>query len=278
MRLIAFGGDARTDGVLDAAEKAGWETLHITGEYAGELPSADAVLLPWARSFRENSLIVQQGEKSMTRESVLAKIPPCAAALVGRDVRDEELPQVGRVIRPDGDERFLRLNARLTAEGAMMTLMRVRKRALLSSTAVITGYGRIGQEMAARLCAMGTFVIVCARSEEQMRMAHAAGAHPVPLSRLAAACRQADVIVNTIPAHVLGADALEAIGRDTPIVELASPPYGMDMQEAVRRGLQVCVEGGLPGRYAPMDAGGALFDALARGMAEIEEGEEKADE
>ncbi len=31
MRLIAFGGDARTDGVLDAAEKAGWETLHITG-------------------------------------------------------------------------------------------------------------------------------------------------------------------------------------------------------------------------------------------------------
>ena len=63
-----------------------------------------------------------------------------------------------------------------------------------------------------------------------------------------------------------------------PIVELASPPYGMDMQEAVRRGLQVCVEGGLPGRYAPMDAGGALFDVLARGMAEIEEGEEKADE
>ena len=52
----------------------------------------------------------------------------------------------------------------------------------------------------------------------------------------------------------------------------------MDMQEAVRRGLQVCVEGGLPGRYAPMDAGGALFDALARGMTEIEEGEEKADE
>ena len=115
MRLIAFGGDARVCGVLGAAEKAGWETLHITGEYAGELPSADAVLLPWARSFRESSLIVQQGEKSMTRESVLAKIPPCAAALVGRDVRDEELPQVGRVIRPDGDEVFLRLNARLTA-------------------------------------------------------------------------------------------------------------------------------------------------------------------
>ena len=40
----------------------------------------------------------------------------------------------------------------------------------------------------------------------------------------------------------------------------------MDMQEAVRRGLQVCVEGGLPGRYAPLDAGEALFDALTRAM------------
>ena len=54
------------------------------------------------------------------------------------------------------------------------------------------------------------FVIVCARSEEQMRMAHAAGAHPVPLAQIAAACRQADVIINTIPAHVLGDAALAA--------------------------------------------------------------------
>ena len=278
MRLIAFGGDARVRGTLSAAENAGWETLHITGDYAGDIPSADAVLLPWARSFRENELVVQQGEKSMTRESVLAKIPPCTAALVGGDVRDEELPQVGRVIRPDRDEAFLRFNARLTAEGAMMTLLRVRKRALLASTAVITGYGRIGQEMTARLCAMGMFVIVCVRSEEQMRRAHAAGAHPVPLSQIAAACRQADVVVNTVPAHVLDEEALAAMRRDTPIIELASPPYGLDMQRAVQLGLQVCVESGLPGRYAPMDAGRALFDALMRGMTAVEEKGEKADE
>ena len=270
MRLIAFGGDARTDGVLDAAEKAGWETLHITGEYGAEIPSADAVLLPWARSFRENSLIVQQGEKSMTRENVLAKIPPCAAALVGRDVRDEELPQVGRVIRPDGDEAFLRLNARLTAEGALATVMRVKKRALMRETALVTGYGRIGQEMTARLCAMGMFVMVCARSENQMHMAHAAGAHPVPLAQIEKACGQADVIINTIPAHVLGDAALEGVPRDTPIIELASAPYGLNMQKAVKLGLRVCVESGLPGRYAPLDAGEALFDALISAMTKRE--------
>ena len=110
------------------------------------------------------------------------------------------------------------------------------------------------------------FVIVCARSEEQMRMAHAAGAHPVPLAQIAAACRQADVIINTIPAHVLGDAALAETARDTPIIELASAPYGLEMQKAVKLGLQVCVESGLPGRYAPLDAGEALFDALTRAM------------
>ena len=181
-------------------------------------------------------------------------------------IPEEELAQTALVVRPEKDETFLRKNARLTAEGALATVMRVKKRALMRETALVTGYGRIGREMTARLCALGMFVIVCARSEEQMRMAHAAGAHPVPLAQIAAACRQADVIINTIPAHVLGDAALAETARDTPIIELASAPYGLEMQKAVKLGLQVCVESGLPGRYAPLDAGEALFDALTRAM------------
>lgn len=124
--------------------------------------------------------------------------------------------------------------------------------------------------MTARLCAMGMFVMVCARSENQMHMAHAAGAHPVPLAQIEKACGQADVIINTIPAHVLGDAALEGVPRDTPIIELASAPYGLNMQKAVKLGLRVCVESGLPGRYAPLDAGEALFDALISAMTKRE--------
>ena len=185
MRLIAFGGDERMRGVLLAAGRAGWETLHIEREEDVEMPPVEAVMLPWPKSFREDKLVSAQG--TLTRESVLARIPPCRAVLVGGDVADEELP-------------------------------------------------------------------------------HAAGAHPVPLAQIAAACRQADVIINTIPAHVLGDAALAETARDTPIIELASAPYGLEMQKAVKLGLQVCVESGLPGRYAPLDAGEALFDALTRAM------------
>lgn len=266
MRLIAFGGDERMRGALLAAERAGWETLHIReeGDVPADMPAAQAVMLPWPRSFREDQLVSQK--ETLTRERVLALIPPCRAILAGGDVKEEELPQAAQLIRPERDEAFLRRNARLTAEGALATVMRVKKRALMNETALVTGYGRIGQELTTRLCAMGMFVIVCARSENQMRMAHAAGAHPVPLAQLETACRRADVILNTIPAHVLGGGALEAVARDTPIIELASAPYGMELQKAVRLGLQVCVESGLPGRYAPLDAGEALFDALISAM------------
>ena len=210
MRLIAFGGDERMRGALLAAGRAGWETLHIedAADVPDEMPPAQAVMLPWPRSFREERLISAKG--GLERERVLALIPACRAVLAGGDVKEEELAQTALVVRPEKDETFLRKNARLTAEGALATVMRVKKRALMRETALVTGYGRIGREMTARLCALGMFVIVCARSEEQMRMAHAAGAHPVPLAQIAAACRQADVIINTIPAHVLGDAALAA--------------------------------------------------------------------
>ena len=252
MRLIAFGGDERMRGALLAAGRAGWETLHIedAADVPDEMPPAQAVMLPWPRSFREERLISAKG--GLERERVLALIPACRAVLAGGDVKEEELAQTALVVRPEKDETFLRKNARLTAEGALATVMRVKKRALMRETALVTGYGRIGREMTARLCALGMFVIVCARSEEQMRMAHAAGAHPVPLAQIAA--------------HVLGDAALAETARDTPIIELASAPYGLEMQKAVKLGLQVCVESGLPGRYAPLDAGEALFDALTRAM------------
>ena len=54
------------------------------------------------------------------------------------------------------------------------------------------------------------------------------------------------------------------------LIELASAPYGMNMQKAVQLGLQVCVESGLPGRYAPQDAGEALFDAMISAMTKRE--------
>jgi len=266
MRLCAFGGDARMLGALNAAKKAGWDTAYICRETEeNDIPkSADALLLPWPHSFRDGLLVGTE----LKKEWILARLPACRCALHGSGVDAQALSMAEKTVEPSEDETFLRTNARLTAEGAIARAMSRQGAALLDAVCIITGFGRIGQELAVRLAAMHAFVVVCARSEAQMRSAHDMGAHPVPLAEIASACRHADVIFNTVPAHVLGKTALERIPAEAMVIELASPPYGMNIEQARHMGVSVFVESGLPGRYAPQSAGAALFHALMRAMDE----------
>ncbi|MBR5559954.1 MAG: NAD(P)-binding domain-containing protein [Clostridia bacterium] len=270
MRLIAFGGDERMTGALEAARRAEWDTRHIRAEEdAANIGAADAVLLPWPHSFREGCLVGTKISKARTLEL----LPECGWLMHGGGVSPQETPLARRTLDPSQDEAFLRANAKLTAEGAIARAMQRRGRALLGATVLITGFGRIAQELALRLTAMEAFVIVCARNEMQMRRAHEIGAHPVPIGEIASACAQADVVFNTVPARILHERALSAMRRDALVIELASAPYGMDIGLAAQLGIEVSVEGGLPGRYAPLDAGAAMFDALARAMLQAENGQ-----
>ena len=269
MKLIAFGGDARMLGALEAAKRAGWETAYVCSQedLSGLPKTADAALLPWPHSFRENMLVGTQ----ITKSNLLACLPRCALIVHGSGVHADELTMPA--FDPSQNEAFLRANAKLTAEGALFAAMARQGRALLGATVLITGFGRIAQELTLRLAAMGAFVIVCARNEMQMRRAHELGAHPVPLAQVGSACRQAEIVFNTIPAQVLGKNELDRISRDALVIELASPPYGLNIEMARHMGVHVLLESGVPGRYAPMNAGAALFDAMERKLAQINQEE-----
>lgn len=263
MRLIAFGGDARMDGVLLAAKRAGWETAHIREE--ADVPQdmhAKAAVLPWPRSFEDGKLV----GGALKKERVLALLPPDAVLLRGAGFEADELKQNMQAFDPAMDEAFQKTNAELTAEGAICRAMQRQGRALMGATCVVTGFGRIGQALAKRLAALSSFVIVCARSEKQMRMAHDIGAHPVPLASVSSALRHADVVFNTVPARIMGWEELRQMKKDALLIELASLPYGADPALAQQLGVQMAIESGLPGRYAAQEAGGALFAALVRAM------------
>lgn len=267
-----MGNDARMDGAAAAARRAGWETLQVRG--MADTPqigdAADAVLLPWPSSFSAGKLAGTEIET----EQALALLPRCALLMHGAGL-EAKTPQAGRSVNPLQDEGFLMANANLTAEGAIARAMQRPGRALLDATVLVAGFGRIAQALTTRLCAMGAFVIVCARSEAQMRRAHAMGAHPVPLSALNSAAAQAEVVFNTIPARVFSVEALTAIRHESLYIELASEPYGADLDHARSMGVTVALESGLPGRYAPRDAGAALFEALQRAWAQ-ETGDERS--
>lgn len=78
------------------------------------------------------------------------------------------------------------------------------------------------------------------------------------LSELPALAGRMDMALNTIPARVLGTEALAALPKGAWLLELASAPYGFDRDAAAAMGLNVEVLPALPARYAPRSAARAL--------------------
>ena len=156
-----------------------------------------------------------------------------------------------RLLRVLEDETYALANAALTAEGAVYTAMGERDRSLSGSRCLVAGYGRIGQELTARLRALGAYVTVAARRRESRERA---GINSVPIEALPRAAGQADFIFNTVPSPIFTDDALRAIPEGTPLIELASPPYGADPMAVREAGVRYRLESGLPGRYCPKSA------------------------
>ena len=171
------------------------------------------------------------------------------------------------------DSEVLQLrNAYLTAEAALMTAMELTDRAIQGTEVAVLGYGRIGKYLSRLLHGLGADVTVCARREESLVEAAAAGCRPLlmsdalPLGGLAPLCRGHAVLFNTIPAHVLHRDLLMGLERNTLLMDLASAPFGVsdgDVRGATaERGLRYLRLPSLPGSYAPRDAGRIIAECI----------------
>ena len=123
---------------------------------------------------------------------------------------------------------------------------------------LVTGYGRFARALARRLGALGAEVWVAARRGEQRLTALSDGMRAVSFDALPEVAGHMDMVLNTVPAQVLGTQVLERLPKGTWLLELASAPYGFDRAEAEAMGLRAEVLPALPARYAPSSAAHAL--------------------
>lgn len=176
------------------------------------------------------------------------------------------------------DSEVLQLrNAYLTAEAALMTAMELTDRAIQGTEVAVLGYGRIGKYLSRLLRGMGAVVTVCARREESLVEAAAAGCRPLlmsdalPLGGLAPLCRGHAVLFNTIPAHILCRDLLMGLEKNALLLDLASFPFGVsdsDVRAATAaRGLRYLRVPSLPGSYAPRDAGRIIAECILEDLS-----------
>lgn len=258
MDYIIVGGDARFEYLARLLSERG----ESVGMYGRES-------CPWGKAV---------GRETLARaEIVVTNCPPKAEidldnvlALVAGDARviacGPGRPDVDdkRLIDLWTDETLLLENARLTAEGALASAMRASSRALVGMNCMVIGWGRIGRALTELLVALGARVTVASRSDAGKNRAVERGAEAVDTADIAGALPKRKLIFNTAPAMVLDGPALGYADPDAMLIDLASPPYGIDLRAAWNRGLRAWREPGLPGRYCPQSAAQALLNAMDR--------------
>lgn len=240
MRLSICGTDERSLCLRKFAQERG---------YVLSDQRADAVVLPLPRSkMSDLKRIYPAGQKIICGQSEDALI---------RSAKENgwELMNVLE------DEAFLRENAELTAEGALYYAMKGQKRALRKATCLVMGYGRIGKALQKRLESMGAEVIVAARKESSRKEA---GEKSVDIDGMKKIIGQMDFVFNTVPCILLGEKEVKQLKKDVLFMELASPPYGVDMEAAAAHSVSIRIEGSIPGRYCPMEAAGVWMDFIER--------------
>ena len=160
-------------------------------------------------------------------------------------------------------------NAAPTAEGAVQIAMEQLPITIHGAKVLVVGYGRVGRVAAQRFAALGADVAVAARRYESLAWAQVMGYGAVMTGQLAGRLSGYDLVVNTVPALVLGEAELAGLKPDCLVLDLASKPGGVDLGAAARLGRTVIWALSLPGKVAPATAGAAIKNTIYHMLHEL---------
>ncbi|MCL2352965.1 MAG: hypothetical protein FWC55_10580 [Firmicutes bacterium] len=142
-----------------------------------------------------------------------------------------------------------------TSEGVISYIIANTDDTLSGSKALVIGYGICGRDLCRRLKALDADVCALVRRELKEAEAAADGIEPIYMEDLGQTAF--DIIVNTVPARVLSNERLTRF-KGTLMIDIASAPYGFDMEFAKELNGRSALLAGIPGKYATKRAGEIL--------------------
>lgn len=160
------------------------------------------------------------------------------------------------------------LNSIPTAEGAIQMAMNNTDITIHNSKIMVLGFGRSGMTIARMCHALGAKVKVGTRKSEDMARIFEMGFQPFSLMHLSDEIRDQEIVFNTIPAHVLTAEIIAKLPKQSVIIDIASIPGGTDFRFAEKRGVKAILAPSLPGIVAPKTAGQIIAKTLYRLMTQ----------
>lgn len=272
MRIAVIGGDVRSQHLADWYEKEGVEVRRFA-QPSGNAHTLEAALhdADWVIGptpfLRGGALNAPFAQSPIAMDELLLHIPRSAALVAGAipgEIRSR-MDASGLLWHDLMDDEQLTLdNAIPSAEGAIQLALERMDVTLSGSMALVLGYGRIGKALTGMLLGMGAKAHVFARRTDALALARLAGATPVSESQLLEALGKMDVVLNTIPAMVLGQTRLARTKPSVEIIDLASAPGGVDFQAAKVLRRSANLDLGLPGKVAPRSAAQYMKQAIDR--------------
>jgi len=173
-----------------------------------------------------------------------------------------------RLIDMLGREELLVLNAIPTAEGAIKIAIEETDITLHNSNILVIGYGRIGAVLCRMLRGMGARVMTVVNSGHKAALANSCGHGAVLFEEMDNCLCEADIIFNTVPKVLLDKNNMKHIRKNTLIIDLASPPYGVDVNASRDFSIKVLFTNSLPGKVAPVTTAGYILETVSNIIAE----------
>lgn len=292
-KICLIGGDTRQTSLARYLSAEGYETAvwgvpletDTSTAFAGvrctspgdAVYGSRAVILPLpaskdgVRVHTASHAAIPELQKELRLTELMEMLRPGSLLLAGKP--DEVLKSMARngniklIDYYDCEEVQIK-NAVPTAEGAIALAMEGLPVTLFGARAVILGYGRVGQRLAAVLHALGANVTVAARSQRDLTWAGVAGYKAMHITDFLQNPGKPEVLFNTVPSPILTREVLDRIPVETLIIELASAPGGIDPQAACSCPQKIQRAPSLPGRVAPFTAGKILFETIYRILME----------
>ena len=258
-RILLCGGDKRQKYLYEDMLKKGFNVstfaLNEDGVTIDDINKFDVLVLPVPVSKDGMFLNAPMVDYKINIDDILMRTDSSQTILGGMSGGLSD-----NIIDYYKNEDFQMQNAIPTAEGALQLAMENTDITINKSCCAVLGFGRIGKVMAQMLKNMGADVTVFARNPKDIALAKALGYKGLNTGVISDFIGKFDILFNTIPHRVI--DSGDLGGLRGIYIELASKPYGMDMEWAKKLGKKVILASALPGRVAPRTAGRILSDVI----------------
>ena len=281
LNFWVIGGDPRQAALALALSEDG-HTVHtyalergvkasLCAESLSGLSVADCTVLPLPAA-EGDFLNTPLSDRRVALGEVLDALRPGQLLCAGRvspELREEADRRKLRLVDYFAREELAVANAVPTSEGAIQIAMEELPITLHGARVLVIGAGRLGKVLCQQLRGLGAEVSLSARKFSDLAWAKVWGCQAERSDQLKGWLCAYDLILNTVPAPILGPEELGDLKPGCLVIDLSSKPGGVDFTAASELGVKVIWALSLPGKVAPVTAGLAIKTAIYNILTEL---------